>query len=107
MKKILIVEDDPAIRLALEAGLTEDHYDVLLASDGIDGLKQAKNPMVDLILLDIMLPGKDGMEICAELRKEGITTDARNGWSIRLVQFGRAPKDVVAMIQMLQLTGTV
>ena len=74
MKKILVVEDDPAIRIALEAGLSEDNYDVLLASDGIDGLKQAKNPMVDLILLDIMLPGKDGMEICSELRKEGINT---------------------------------
>jgi DNA-binding response OmpR family regulator len=74
MKKILVVEDDPAIRLALEAGLTEDNYDVLLASDGINGLAQAKNPTVDLILLDINLPGKDGLEICGELRKAGINT---------------------------------
>src|SRR5437879_5507986 len=74
MKKILIVEDDPAIRMALEAGLTEDNYDVLVASDGIDGLKQAKNPLVDLILLDLMLPGKGGMEICSELRKSGVNT---------------------------------
>ena len=74
MKKILVVEDDPAIRLALEAGLTEDNYDVLLASDGIDGLKQAKSPTLDLILLDINLPGKDGLEICGELRKDGINT---------------------------------
>ncbi|MDP4235820.1 MAG: response regulator, partial [Bacteroidota bacterium] len=74
MKKILIIEDDSAIRTALEAGLTEDNYDVLLASEGIDGLKQAKNPSVDLILLDLMLPGMDGMEICSTLRKEGINT---------------------------------
>lgn len=74
MKKILIIEDDPAISLALEAGLREDSYDVLCASDGIDGLRQAKNPSVDLILLDIMLPGKDGLEICSELRREGINT---------------------------------
>src|ERR1019366_3922153 len=74
MKKILVIEDDPAIRLALEAGLTEDNYDVLLASEGIDGLKQAKSPTLDLILLDINLPGKDGLEICGDLRKAGINT---------------------------------
>ncbi len=74
MKKILVVEDDPAIRLALETGLTEDNYDVLLASDGMEGFEQAKSPSIDLIVLDIMLPGKDGMEICGELRKAGIHT---------------------------------
>jgi two-component system alkaline phosphatase synthesis response regulator PhoP len=74
MKKILVIEDDPAICTALEAGLTEDGYDVLMSQDGIDGFKQAKNPSVDLILLDIMLPGKDGMEICSGLRKEGVNT---------------------------------
>jgi DNA-binding response OmpR family regulator len=74
MKKILVVEDDPAIRLALEAGLTEDNYDVFTVSDGIEGFQQAKSPSIDLILLDIILPGKDGMEICGELRKAGINT---------------------------------
>src|SRR4051812_44665604 len=74
MKKILVIEDDSAIRTALIAGLTEDNYDVLVAADGIEGFKQGKNPSVDLILLDIMLPGKDGMEICSELRREGINT---------------------------------
>ena len=74
MKKILVVEDDPAIRKALEVGLSEDNYDVLLAEEGIDGLKQARNPSIDLILLDLQLPGKDGLEICSELRKEGINT---------------------------------
>ncbi len=74
MKRILVVEDDPAIRLALEAGLTEDNYEVFTASDGIEGFKQAKSPSIDLILLDIMLPGKDGLEICGELRKADINT---------------------------------
>src|SRR5438105_552855 len=74
MKKILIIEDDPAIRLALETGLAEENYDIFKASDGIEGFKQAKNPSIDLILLDIMLPGKDGMEICRDLRSEGIST---------------------------------
>jgi DNA-binding response OmpR family regulator len=74
MKKILIIEDDPAIQTALQASLSEDGYDVFKASDGIEGFKQAKNPSIDLILLDIMLPGKDGMEICSALRREGINT---------------------------------
>ena len=74
MKKILIVDDDPAILIALEAGLREESYDILTASDGIDGLRQAKNPSVDLILLDVMLPGKDGMQICSQLRKDGVNT---------------------------------
>ena len=74
MKKILVVEDDPAIRLALEAGLSEDSYDVILAVDGTEGFRQAKNPSIDIILLDIMLPGKDGLEICRDLRAEGVQT---------------------------------
>ncbi len=74
MKKILIIEDDPAISMALEAGLAEDGYDILTASDGMDGFYQAKDSSIDLILLDIMLPRKDGMSICSDLRKEGINT---------------------------------
>src|SRR5579863_935730 len=74
MKKILIVEDDPAIRAGLEASLAEESYEILTASDGIDGLHKAKDPSVDLILLDIMLPGKNGMDICRELRTAGVNT---------------------------------
>jgi DNA-binding response OmpR family regulator len=74
MQRILIIEDDPAIRKGLQDGLEEEHFKVTLASDGIEGYKQAQNNKIDLILLDLMLPGKNGQEICRELRNEGITT---------------------------------
>ncbi len=70
MKRILLIEDDPAISIGLEAALTQEGYVVVTAADGNSGALKAKDPTIDLILLDIMLPGKDGMEICKELRHE-------------------------------------
>ena len=74
MKKILIIEDDPAILKGLEAALQEEHFTLLTATDGSKGYALAKRETVDLILLDVMLPGKDGFTICRELRSEGIET---------------------------------
>jgi DNA-binding response OmpR family regulator len=74
MKRILIVEDDPAILKGLVSSLEEDHYEVLTATDGAKGLQMGKRENIDLIILDIMLPEKDGMEVCRDLRKEGIST---------------------------------
>ncbi len=72
MKNILIIEDDPAILKGLEETLGEDHYRVLTAADGEKGLALAKKENTDLVILDVMLPGKDGFEICRELRGAGI-----------------------------------
>jgi DNA-binding response OmpR family regulator len=74
MKRILIIEDDPAILLGLEASLREEHYEVLTATDGETGHRMGKQENVDLIILDLMLPNKNGEEICRDLRKEGIKT---------------------------------
>jgi len=74
MKRILIVEDDSAIRLGLSESLTEDGYDVITAEDGTDGAKKAQSPAIDLIILDIMLPGKNGLDVCRELRAANINT---------------------------------
>jgi DNA-binding response OmpR family regulator len=74
MKTILVIEDDPAITRGLEAALTEEHYKVLSAADGERGFQMAKRENIDLILLDIMLPKKDGCDVCRDLRKEGIET---------------------------------
>ena len=68
MKRILIIEDDPAIRMGLEESLSQESYQIMTASDGIDGFLKAQSPNVDLILLDLMLPGKSGMDICRDLR---------------------------------------
>lgn len=72
MKKILIIEDDPAISSGLKASLEDAHYDVLIAEDGESGYNAVKEETPDLIILDLVLPDKDGMDICRELRTEGI-----------------------------------
>lgn len=74
MKRILVIEDDPAIVRGLEAALKGEHYDVLHAGDGEKGLLMAKRDNVDLILLDIMLPGMNGQDVCRKLRDAGMST---------------------------------
>jgi len=73
-KTILIVEDDMGIRVILRDSLISQGYDVVMAADGIEGLKMAKELKPDLIILDVMLPHMDGLEVCKRIRKEGITS---------------------------------
>lgn len=74
MKKILIVEDDPAIRTGLNETLTTEGYLLTEAETGTKGFELASKNDFDLILLDLILPGKDGIEICKELRNNGVKT---------------------------------
>ena len=74
MKKILIIEDDPAIRDGLRESLEQEHYTVEVASDGNQGHERACSGDADLILLDLMLPGMNGEEICRSVRSSGVTT---------------------------------
>jgi DNA-binding response OmpR family regulator len=74
MKKILIVEDEEPIRIALEDDFRLENYEVIVATDGIEGLAKAADPVIDLIILDIMLPGMNGFDICKKLRSRGIRT---------------------------------
>ncbi|WP_282111550.1 response regulator transcription factor [Maribacter stanieri] len=68
MKRILIIEDDPEIIKLLELHLSDVSYETTMAIDGIEGLKLALENDYDLILLDLTLPGLDGVEICRKLR---------------------------------------
>src|ERR1700733_2315556 len=74
MTKILIVEDEPGIALGLEDDLRLEGWDVELVGDGVVAARRAREQPFDLILLDVMLPGKDGFEVCRELRKAGLRT---------------------------------
>lgn len=74
MKRILIIEDDPAITKGLSDVLTEEHYEVVTEEDGEKGFKFAQNENIALIILDLLLPSKNGIEICTDLRKKGINT---------------------------------
>jgi DNA-binding response OmpR family regulator len=74
MSRILVVEDEAGIALPLEDDLTLEGYDVEIATDGIAGLRRAREASFDLIVLDVMLPGKDGFQVCRELRRGGMQT---------------------------------
>ncbi len=74
MKKILIIEDEPSIRELVSYNLQTNGYEALEAEDGTQGLAKARSEGPDLIILDIMLPGIDGYEICRTLRGEGNNT---------------------------------
>lgn len=74
MKKILIIEDDHALCQTLETTLEVENFKVLLAADGEEGYKLALEENVDLILLDLKLPGMNGFEVCKNLRLQGDTT---------------------------------
>jgi len=69
-KVILVVEDDPNILMGLEDNLVLEGYDVLKATNGIQGLKTAFEKEIDLLILDIMLPGINGYEICRKVKAE-------------------------------------
>ena len=71
--RILILEDEPDIREILEHALKRDGFDVVSASDGRAGLAAARRLVPDLVLLDLMLPGIDGLEICRQLRSDPST----------------------------------
>ena len=69
MQKILLIDDEPDILEFLSYNLKKENYEVFTAENGIDGISAAKKERPDLIILDVMMPGIDGMETCAELRK--------------------------------------
>ncbi|MGN6494379.1 MAG: response regulator transcription factor [Agriterribacter sp.] len=71
---ILLVEDEPTVISLIQRGLAEQNISVSVALDGSTGLQMARNHNFDLVLLDIMLPGLNGIEVCKALRKENINT---------------------------------
>lgn len=73
-KHILVVEDEPGLLLALEDRLKEEGYEVTAESNGVRAEEKAKKEPFDLILLDVMLPGRDGFQVCQNLRESSIQT---------------------------------
>lgn len=70
MYKILIIEDEQRVATLLQAGLEEKGYSCLVAYDGVMGLKLFRSNTVDLIISDVILPKKDGFEVCKEIRNK-------------------------------------
>jgi len=69
-KKILVVDDDPDLVDATSMILKSKKYDVSVAYDGVEGLEKARNEKPDLIVLDVMMPKKDGYTLCKELKAD-------------------------------------
>jgi two-component system alkaline phosphatase synthesis response regulator PhoP len=73
-KRVLLVEDEPGLVLTLTDRLRSEGYDVASATDGPSGLAAATEGAFDVILLDVMLPGATGFDVCRDLRQRGIHT---------------------------------
>lgn len=73
--RVLIIEDDRSLAEVLAYNLKQAGYEVLIARDGPDGLQQAEVKVPDLVLLDLMLPMVDGLEVCRRLRASTVTRD--------------------------------
>ena len=72
--RILIVEDEPGLAMTLSDRLTSEGYSVETANDGEEGLSKATSESFDLIILDIMLPHRNGYDVCRDLRQRGLPT---------------------------------
>lgn len=72
--RILLVEDEPGIAMTVTDLLESEGYEIHTASDGHSGLKRALEDHFDVIILDVMLPGKDGIRVCRELREGGVVS---------------------------------
>jgi two-component system alkaline phosphatase synthesis response regulator PhoP len=73
-KRILLVEDEPGLRLTLSGRLASEGHIVEQAADGETGLARASAEPFDLVVLDVMLPDRSGLEVCRDLRKRGVET---------------------------------
>ncbi len=74
MKKILIIEDDAFLRELLNRKLIEEKYEVVLVVDGEEGMKKIKEEKIDLVLLDLILPGIQGYEVLTKMKEDPSTS---------------------------------
>jgi DNA-binding response OmpR family regulator len=74
-KRVLLVEDDRFLRRACEAGLQQRGFEVVTAVDGDEGLRAAKGSRFDLILLDLLMPKKPGIDVLTDLKADASTRD--------------------------------
>src|SRR5580765_3698717 len=74
MKRVLLIEDEPGLVMTLTDRLKSEGYEVGAAADGPSGLQRALRERWDVILLDVMLPGSSGFDLCRDARQRGVTT---------------------------------
>ncbi len=96
--KILVVDDEPDIIQFIEYNLTKEGYKVLSASNGLQAIEVAKSEMPDLIILDIMMPEMDGVEVCRKLRRD-------EGFNNTIITFLTARNEDYSQIAALDVGG--
>lgn len=99
MTKILVVDDEATIRETLQYNLEKEGYDVVTAADGLEAVNMAREENADLIILDLMLPGLDGLSVCRVIRREQdtpiIMLTARTGEIDKIVGLESGADDYV------------
>ena len=100
--KILLVDDEPDIIEIIRFNLSQEGYQILSASDGLEALKVAEKHMPHLIIMDVMMPNMDGIEACEQLRK-----DPRFVETIIMFLTARAVEEVSLMAVGLSLIGSI
>src|SRR5438128_962721 len=74
MSRVLVIEDEPGLVMALTQRLSSEGYEIASATDGAQGSALGLNEPFDIIILDLMLPRKNGFDVCRDLRQRGINT---------------------------------
>jgi two-component system alkaline phosphatase synthesis response regulator PhoP len=74
MRRVLVIEDEPGLVMALTQRLSSEGYEIETATDGAQGLALGLNEPFDVIVLDLMLPRKNGFDVCRDLRQRGVNT---------------------------------
>lgn len=92
MQKILIIEDEPGLQITLNDRLKSENYQTHVLANGLEGYQHALTNPYDLILLDVMLPGKNGFDICRDLRNQNIRTPI-----LMLTARGELPDKIVGL----------
>src|SRR3984893_18327832 len=115
-RRILIIEDERALTKVLVYNLQREGYEVTVAHDGVEGLRRAQANPPDLVILDLMLPGMDGLDVCRELRATEATrslpilmltakaeeTDQVVGFSLGADDYVTKPFSVKVLLQRIK-----
>ena len=96
MAKILLIDDSRLIAHAAKKTLTKVGHDIILAEDGVAGIEKAKSEQPDLILLDLIMPGMDGYQVCQKLKQESSTMEI----PVMMLTSKSEPSDKVKGLQM-------
>ncbi|RLD18899.1 MAG: response regulator [Caldiserica bacterium] len=75
MKRVLVIDDDPQIMIFIKFILEKNNFEVFSADSGMKGLEILQNEDIDIVLLDVMMPGMDGYEVCRKIRENPKTKD--------------------------------